>query len=150
MEQVKQVIVMRKDLNMRKGKMCSQASHSSLAVILNMMKKLKFDTEQSQPFFKRIFNKIFKKNWLYSLEFEEGSFLDQWLNGKFTKITVSCKDEDELLELYEKACEAKIPCSLIIDAGLTEFNGIPTKTCIAIGPYWNKEIDKITKQLPLL
>ena len=31
---MKQVIVMRKDLNMRKGKMCAQAAHSSVQVVL--------------------------------------------------------------------------------------------------------------------
>jgi peptidyl-tRNA hydrolase len=33
----KQVIVMRKDLNMRKGKMICQGSHASLAIVLDMM-----------------------------------------------------------------------------------------------------------------
>lgn len=148
MEKVKQVIVMRKDLNMRKGKMCSQASHASLAVILNMMQKFKHEQEQS--IFKRFFNKVAKLFWCYSLVFEENSYLDQWLNGKFTKITVSCKDEQELLDLYNQAKDAGIPCVLITDAGLTEFNGQPTNTCIAIGPFWNEDIDKITKHLPLL
>ena len=148
MEKVKQVIVMRKDLNMRKGKQISQGSHASLAVILNMMKKFKHEQEQS--IFKRMFNRVVKFFWCYNLEFEENSYLDQWLNGKFTKITVSCKDEQELLDLYKQAKDAGIPCVLITDAGLTEFNGVPTNTCIAIGPFWNEEIDKITKHLPLL
>ena len=34
MKQVKQVIVVRKDLNMRKGKMCAQVAHGSLGVTL--------------------------------------------------------------------------------------------------------------------
>ena len=33
----KQVIVLRKDLNMRKGKMISQGAHSSIGVIFNYM-----------------------------------------------------------------------------------------------------------------
>lgn len=33
--ETKQVIVMRKDLNMRKGKMIAQGSHASMAVILD-------------------------------------------------------------------------------------------------------------------
>jgi PTH2 family peptidyl-tRNA hydrolase len=37
-----------------------------------------------------------------------------------------------------------------VDAGLTEFNGVPTKTCIAIGPNWSDEIDEITGHLKLL
>jgi peptidyl-tRNA hydrolase len=30
---IKQMIVMRKDLNMRKGKMCAKATHASMAVL---------------------------------------------------------------------------------------------------------------------
>lgn len=40
MEKVKQVIVMRKDLNMCKGKMISQGSHASLKVFLDLKKEL--------------------------------------------------------------------------------------------------------------
>lgn len=118
---------------MRRGKQISQGAHSSLAVILNMMKKT-----------------IVEKSINYTLDFDKDSYLDLWLNGKFTKITVSCKDEEELLELYNKSIEMNIPCVLITDAGLTEFHGVPTNTCIAIGPFYNDDIDKITKNLPLL
>ena len=73
-----------------------------------------------------------------------------FFNGLFTKICVSCDSEQELEELYKKAKDAKLPCSLIVDAGLTEFNGTPTKTCIAIGPANSEEINKITGHLKLL
>jgi PTH2 family peptidyl-tRNA hydrolase len=52
--------------------------------------------------------------------------------------------------LYNKALELNIPCALIEDNGLTEFKGIKTKTCCAIGPYISEEIDKITSHLKLL
>ena len=32
---IKQVIVLRKDLNMRKGKMCAQAAHASMMFLIN-------------------------------------------------------------------------------------------------------------------
>ena len=125
----KQVIVMRKDLGMRKGKMISQGAHASLGSVLKLMKK---------------------SDYKYELEFEKGSYLDQWLNGIFTKITVGVNSLDELMELYNKALEMDIPTILITDAGKTEFNGVPTVTCIAIGPYFSEEIDKITSHLKLL
>ena len=40
--------------------------------------------------------------------------------------------------------------SLIQDAGLTEFKGIPTLTCCAIGPNESEKIDLITGSLQLL
>ena len=45
--------------------------------------------------------------------------------------------------------EGKFTFTEIEDEGRTEFKGIPTKTCIAIGPNKAKEIDKITGHLPL-
>ncbi len=125
----KQVIVMRKDLNMRRGKQISQGAHASLGAVLKLMKKSKYK---------------------YELEFEKNSYLDQWLNGIFTKITVGVNSEEELLKLYDKALKMNIPTILITDAGKTEFKGIPTITCIAIGPYFSEEIDKITSNLKLL
>ena len=124
----KQVIVIRKDLKMRRGKEISQGSHASLGSVLKLMKKSDFK---------------------YELEFEKGTYLDQWLNGIFTKITCIVNSEEELLELYNKALESNIPAVLITDRGRTEFNGVATNTCIAIGPYYSEEIDKITGHLKL-
>jgi len=128
----KQVIVMRKDLKMRRGKEISQGSHGSLGGVLNLMTK----SENNGKF-------------KYELEFEKGSFLDEWLNGIFTKITCVVNSEEELIELYNKTLDMEIPVILITDAGRTEFNGVPTKTCICIGPYYSEEIDKITSHLKL-
>lgn len=125
----KQVIVMRKDLGMRKGKMIAQGAHASLGAVLKLMKVSRYK---------------------YELKIDRGSYLDDWFNGTFTKISVYVESEEELLELYKKAFREDIPCSLITDAGLTEFSGTPTKTCIAIGPFRENEINKITGHLPLL
>ena len=52
--------------------------------------------------------------------------------------------------MYLQAKQDGIPCALIEDEGLTEFNGVKTKTCIAIGPWYADEIDQITGHLKLL
>ena len=139
----KQVIVLRKDLNMRKGKMVSQGAHASLKAILDLM-------EDNHGNFKYISTQGKTGEHTYHLYSQGGSPLDDWLKGKFTKITVSVNSELELIELYEKAKSNGLICSLITDAGLTEFNGIPTKTAIAIGPGWSEDIDSLTGHLPLL
>jgi len=125
----KQVIVIRKDLNMRKGKMCSQSAHASLATLLN---NATGDKKEK------------------TIHLEEGTAIEDWINGRFTKICVSVNSEQELDEIYQKAKDKGLICALITDAGLTEFNGVPTKTCCAIGPNWSDEIDEITGGLPLL
>lgn len=133
---VKQVIVMRKDLNMRKGKMVAQGAHASMAVILNMMSKSPGE---------RIDGSKFTVMSLYA----EG-YVDAWLSGKFAKICVSVDTEEELLAVYNGALNEGIPAALITDAGFTEFNGVPTNTCCAIGPWRREDLDKITGHLKLL
>ncbi|MBC7975144.1 MAG: hypothetical protein H7138_09180, partial [Myxococcales bacterium] len=49
-----------------------------------------------------------------------------------------------------RAAPAGVPCALIVDAGVTEFRGAPTKTCCAVGPAWTDAVDAITGALPLL
>jgi PTH2 family peptidyl-tRNA hydrolase len=70
--------------------------------------------------------------------------------GNFKKITVSVGSEGELLDILEKAQQAKLDVHLCVDSGLTEFNGVPTKTCLAIGPDYSDVIDQITGALKLL
>ncbi len=130
---VKQVIVMRKDLNMRKGKMVAQGAHASLGDILGMMSVTESDNRR-----------------IMTLEVEKGSPLEQWINGGFTKICVSVNSESELIDIYDRAKELNIPCALIRDAGLTEFNGAPTITCCAVGPDDEENVDKVTGELSLL
>lgn len=129
----KQVIVMRTDLNMRKGKMAAQASHASMAVLLDQM------TVECGDFYET-----------HKLIVVNDSPLYNWLNGPFKKICVGIDSEAALLALYEKVKEAGIPTALITDSGLTEFNGVKTHTCIAIGPDLPEKIDQFTADLKLL
>ncbi len=145
----KQVIVIRKDLRnskgekIRTGKIVSQGAHSALKAIL--------DQFGLTPNFKYITSKGSDGEVMMSLHIQAGSALNDWLFGEmFTKITVSVNSEAELVEVYNKAKEKGLLCSLITDAGLTEFGGIPTLTAVAIGPAWNNDVDSITGHLSLL
>ena len=131
----KQVIVMRTDLNMRKGKMVAQGAHASMKAILDFATIV-----EEEALIKIPINHCFSKT----------NAIREWLSGKFAKICVGVGSEEELLELFEKAKEADLLCALITDSGLTEFNGVPTNTCIAIGPAKSEEINKITGHLKLL
>jgi PTH2 family peptidyl-tRNA hydrolase len=133
--EVKQVIVVRKDLNMRKGKLVAQAAHASMKVILDKMLKMKNELSKVHEWW---------------LRFGYESPLSEWLNGSFTKTVVYVNSEQELLDIYAQAKIEELPCSLIQDSGFTEFHGVPTYTAVAIGPHWSNEIDKITGGLPLL
>lgn len=134
--ETKQVIIIRKDLNMRKGKMIAQGAHASMGAILSAAKETNTDMASIT----------------ISLVDEQNQLtpLGHWLNGRFKKITVSVNSEAELLSLAQKAKEASIIHALIQDSGLTEFGGVPTYTALAIGPDYPEKIDKLTGNLPLL
>lgn len=76
--------------------------------------------------------------------------LREWLQGSFTKICVSVDSEQELIDIHQKAVDAGLINCLITDNGKTEFNGVKTLTCCAIGPAYSDDIDKITGHLKLL
>jgi PTH2 family peptidyl-tRNA hydrolase len=126
--EAKQVIVMRKDLGMRKGKMIAQGAHASLKVLTDRRRAV---DEHS-----------------YTIELTPA--LAAWLTGRFTKVCVSVDSEAALDAVVERARAAGVPVALIVDAGKTEFHGVPTKTCCAVGPAWADEVDAITGELPLL
>ena len=72
-----------------------------------------------------------------------------WLTGEFTKICVCVESEQELMNIYKRAEESGLNVCLITDNGQTCFNGVKTKTCLAIGPCFSTDIDPITKDLKL-
>jgi len=131
MHDIKQVIVVRKDLNMGKGKVAAQVAHASLAVVLD---------EGRQGM----------KNGEIHFSYKAGSAMQQWLDQGFTKICVYVESEKDLDVIFANAKEAKLPCALITDSGKTEFNGVPTKTCVGIGPDYAVKIDVVTGHLKLL
>jgi peptidyl-tRNA hydrolase, PTH2 family len=123
----KQVIVLRKDLNMRKGKMIAQGAHASMRAILQLGRQD-------------------GANFVIPLD----ERIEPWLTGRFKKICVAVNSEADLLSLDQKAQAAGLIAALILDAGLTEFGGVPTYTAIAIGPDRADRIDVVTGELPLL
>lgn len=125
------MLVWRKDLKVRKGKIAAQTGHASLAAILNT-------------------GLVKEVDGIKSLVIPLTPEVEPWLTGNFKKVCVYVNSEEELLALFDKAKEAGIITSLITDSGLTEFNGVPTKTCIAVGPDFEDKINEITGSLPLL
>ena len=69
----KQVIVMRKDLNMRKGKMVAQGAHASMKVILDRMSEIE----------------IYKGGVVFGMQTSMPNAMKQWIEGLFTKVCVS-------------------------------------------------------------
>jgi PTH2 family peptidyl-tRNA hydrolase len=133
----KQVIVMRKDLNMRKGKMIAQGSHASMAFLTKGM----YWASVNDGF-------EFSTETIY--DWREVEEINHWLNNSFRKICVYVNSEEELRELHQKALDNGLISHMITDNGATEFNGVKTLTALAIGPHWDSKFEGITDKLPLL
>lgn len=88
---VKQVIVIRKDLGMRKGKMIAQGCHASLG------------------------------SYFETLDAGKDEWIGEWEATGTTKIVVGVNSEDELLNIAYLAAQANLPHYLVRDAGRTEF-----------------------------
>jgi PTH2 family peptidyl-tRNA hydrolase len=121
MEPVKQVIVMRKDLKMRRGKEIAQGAHASMAFLA--------------------------KKALAREEFTPAE--RAWLEGLFTKVCVRVDSEEQLLAVAKAAEAAGVRAEVITDSGKTEFGGVPTRTCLAVGPDLSERVDAVTGTLEL-
>jgi peptidyl-tRNA hydrolase, PTH2 family len=146
-DEMKQVIVIRRDLKMRQGKACSMSAHASLKTILDFAFKTTIGPDS------------FGHPEYQAYCFTKDSYIEKWLNGIFTKVTVRVESEEELLSLYAQVVlynmqllkdMPRLPVALIKDAGLTEFHGVPTLTCMAVGPAPIELVNKFTGHLKLL
>ena len=117
---------------MRRGKEIAQGAHASMGALLSVAD--------------RVINKYEEHVLCISLDDDR---IGPWLNGRFAKITLVVNSEEELVALHEKAQAAGLISCLITDSGFTEFNGVPTKTALAIGPDVRDKIDAITAGLKL-
>jgi peptidyl-tRNA hydrolase, PTH2 family len=126
----KQVIVIRRDLGMRRGKEIAQGAHASMEWLRE-----------------RIMPHLTPAGAVDQLSFSEAE--RAWLEGSLRKVTVKVGSEGELMAVYDKAVEAGVLVHLITDRGVTEFGGLPTRTCLAVGPDYDDLVDPVTGDLEL-
>lgn len=166
-EQIKQVLIYRRDLNMRKGKIAAQIAHASLKVFFD--RKILYEPQATLRE-----DSDAPKYLLVPLTME----MAHWVEHTFDKIVLSVETEADLLRCYEEAKSRGLPTALITDLGKTEFKtdcptcdggrkvsesikknpmrigclvcgdvgkvSVPTHTTVAIGPAKASEIDPIT------
>lgn len=131
----KQVIVIRKDIICRKGKIIAQACHASLGVFTKDAILIDGDFEEGH---------------VRQLEIPLTEAAQHWLSSSFRKICVGVNSEAELLALETKCKELGIIHCLIQDNGVTEFHGVKTYTALAVGPDWDERVDLVTGGLGLM
>lgn len=135
---IKQVIVIRKELKMRRGKEISQGAHAAMCF---MTRRMEDDFDPSLDS---------KGNRRYSMSLVVSEEEKEWITGSFTKIVCQVETLAEIEALHEAALAAGLESNLMIDNGATEFSGQKTVTALAIGPAEASKIDAITGDLKLL
>ena len=128
-DDVKQVIVIRRDLKMRRGKEIAQGAHASGAWLMHAVAASVGDDGNASV----------------SLD----AVARVWVTGSWRKVTLQVRSEEELVELHEAATAAGLRSHLVRDSGRTEFGGVPTLTALAIGPDLADRIDEVTGHLTL-
>lgn len=118
--ELKQVILVRNDLKMSKGKIAAQASHASVECV---MKSLKSAAKKE--------------------------LVRKWHSEGMMKIVVKVNSLEELHKYIQQAKDLGIITCTITDAGHT-FVEPGTITCGAIGPDNVEKIDAVTGKLPVL
>ena len=148
----KQVIIVRKDLNMSPGKLAAQVSHASMAFLSWTVRKNAL----------RVINANLDPVGRYHIEFDMDSDLyEQWLDGVFTKLVMQAKNKSQLLKAVDMANALGMKEGedyfLIRDNCYTELtpeevdeNGVGrTLTCIGFRPMDAGVIDQIGKKYHL-
>jgi PTH2 family peptidyl-tRNA hydrolase len=125
---VKQVIVIRQDLGMRRGKEIAQGAHAAMAWL---SKRIRETFRECSAW----------------VDFSPAEA--QWIGGSFKKVTCRVNSEEELLAVAARAREAGLQVEEITDSGETEFHGVPTLTCIAVGPDYEDRFTGVTDGLRL-
>ena len=128
-QKTKQVIVIRKDLKMRRGKEIAQGAHAAMVWLTLRLHGDRYD------------------RLVLSGAFTEAE--EQWLKGNFRKIVVQVQTLEDLIKVQQAADDAGLVNRMVYDAGLTEFHGIETATALAIGPDYDDRIDPVTRDLEL-
>lgn len=155
-EDTKQIIVVRKLYpdgqgglrKIRAGKLASQAAHASIMWLADRV------CQSAEPPLERVVGRMSAHaDVKYTNSFPGIGFTTEereWLTGKFTKIVLGVDTEEQLISLYQQAVDAGLTVHKVVDVGLTEFDGEPTQTAIAIGPHSARRIAPITQGLDLL
>ncbi|MBT4540718.1 peptidyl-tRNA hydrolase [Candidatus Woesearchaeota archaeon] len=118
--ELKQVILVRADLKMSKGKIAAQSAHASVECV---MKAMKSKTKEK--------------------------LVKEWRSEGMMKIVVKVSSEKELYKYMQEAKDQGMITSIITDAGHT-FVAPGTVTCGCIGPVEIEEVDEITGELKIL
>lgn len=148
MKEAVQYIVVRKDLikTMGIGKTAAQVAHASLGSVIEKTKigHIQINDEINIPY----------ANANNKTTIIDTPATEAWFKYRFTKIVVSIKTKQKLLNLSKKLDKDGIRYKLIMDACNTklepEEEDGTTLTCMGVIPIFRDEVPKYLKSLQLL
>ena len=152
MKKMKQIIIVRKDLNMSKGKMAAQVAHASMAFLINALKKA-----SPLSYTSNIISPIVYKSILYIPE----EIYEDRICGSFTKVILEAKNKYQLEKVYTIANELglregidyfpiKDNCYTELEPEEVDENGVGrTLTCVGFIPLNDEIASKISKKYQL-
>lgn len=126
MNDIKQVIVVRKDIRLRRSELASNVAHASMKFLIDNN-----ESERGDEISLR-------------LSSEEA----RWIQGSSKKIIVGVSSEEALKNLMFKAEISGISVYPVFKTSLDE--NVETLTCAAFGPDESSVIDELTKNLKLI
>jgi PTH2 family peptidyl-tRNA hydrolase len=133
--EAKQVIVVRDDLGMSRGKEDAQVAHAAMAWLTSRLQHVGPVLDDGELL-------TIMKVKLTAAELA-------WTDGSFTKIVCCVQDEVALLDVFNTAQRMQVLVHEIVDEGRTEFGGVHTSTAVAVGPDWADVVDLVTGSLKL-
>lgn len=128
--EIKQVIVIRRDLRMRRGKEIAQGAHASSAWLTAAVAAA-----------------LDRSTGAAAVTLDPVAHV--WMTSSLRKVTLQIHTEEDIVALHEAALALGLRSHLITDSGRTEFDGVPTITALAIGPDLAAIIDEVTGDLPI-
>lgn len=152
----RQVIIVRKDLNMSAGKLMAQANHASMAFLTSKICKLAEPLKVINGAYKSSCSRADAETYLATLEINAKMFED-WFLGSFTKTICEAKNKNRLMKAVQIADELGLKEGkdyfLIRDNCLTELEPEDedgrTLTAIGFAPLEDEVAHKISKKFQL-
>lgn len=142
---VKQVILLRRDLRnteghkIRTGKLVAQGAHAAMMWVSKRLQTI-WQQERDRPEDATYDGDDTCRGWFSGDELA-------WIEGSFAKVVLGVDGEAELKALVDKALALGVRAEVVTDNGTTEFGGVPTVTCAALGPATDEALDVITGHL---
>lgn len=103
----KQIIIVRKDLNMSPGKLAAQVSHGSMSFLTSLIRRWS-SPETNHDFVMQGCVCPYDNDEIAGYNFEyffNKDLFEQWINGEFTKCVLQAKNKNQLLKAKTMAEE---------------------------------------------